>query len=92
MTTLTYECPECDGEGRATRSKWGGNDPNTWTVPCEACDRTGRRTRYCEGLFCTARATELVTFPDGASEPFCARCARTAREDAGMEAEPARVW
>lgn len=92
MPVLTYECPDCDGEGRATRSKWGGNDPDTWTVRCETCHGEGTRTRYCEGLYCTAAAEELVTFPCGSVEPYCARCAVTAREDAGMEPETRGFW
>jgi DnaJ-class molecular chaperone len=92
MPVLMCNCPECDGEGRVYRSRYGGNDPDGWMVRCDTCAGDGEYARVCEGMTCNSHATELVTFPCGSVEPYCARCAVTAREDAGMEPEPRGFW
>ena len=82
--TLTRTCEHCDGEGRIIRSRWGGSDPDTWFAEwCEQCD-DGVIAVMCEGLRCQEPATEFVTFEGGEVEPYCQRCARQARIDAGM--------
>jgi hypothetical protein len=90
--SVSHICPACDGEKRVLTSRWGGNDPDQWYIRCETCDGTGEKTQFCEGLMCKEIATELVTSPCGSVEPYCARCAVTAREDAGMEPEPRGFW
>ena len=90
--TIDHTCQSCGGECRVLTSRWGGNDPDQWYIKCEQCDSTGEREVRCEGLYCTAPAEELVTFPCGSVEPYCVRCAKTAREDAGMDCEQKGFW
>ena len=33
-------CEECE-DGLVYKSRYGGNDPDTWTVKCDECDGTG---------------------------------------------------
>jgi DnaJ-class molecular chaperone len=40
-------CEACGGEGHTLHSRYGGNDPDVWTVPCSACNGTG-------GVICEA--------------------------------------
>lgn len=35
------ECPMCNGEGKIWKSRYGGNDPDVWSVECQHCDGTG---------------------------------------------------
>ena len=82
--TLTRRCEHCDGDGRIIRSRWGGNDPDTWDAgPCQECEG-GLVAVMCEGLRCGEPAIEFVTFRGGEVEPYCASCAVQARIDAGM--------
>lgn len=76
--TLARICRTCGGEGRMIKSRYGGNDPDTWDAgPCENddCDN-GYEPIWCEGWRCSAPATELI---DG--EPFCDEHAREWRAD-----------
>lgn len=83
--TLTRECPDCE-EGRRYVSKWGGNDPDVWTVRCDRCDGTGELMLWCEGWKCHEPATELVR--DGTShDPYCAHCAALIRAEISEETE-----
>jgi len=44
-------CIRCGGEGREIKSKYGGNDPDTWDAgPCPACDGSGNHE--CENRGC----------------------------------------
>lgn len=36
-------CQTCDGEGQTYTSRYGGNDPNGWTVTCEDCGGSGNQ-------------------------------------------------
>lgn len=92
MTILMCECKDCHGEGKVYRSRYGGNDPDVTVIRCDTCAGDGEYVVFCEGLVCTAPAEELVTFPCGSIEPYCHRCAVTAREDAGMEPETRGFW
>jgi hypothetical protein len=46
---LTIVCAACGGEGRNIKSRYGGNDPDTWDAgPCLRCDETGYEFVSCE--------------------------------------------
>ena len=81
---LTCECPQCDGEGRVYKSRYGGNDPDTWTIRCDTCAGDGEIVRLCEAQRCDRHATELVTFAD-CTEPYCEHCAPEMRIEAVTE-------
>lgn len=49
---LTIICTACGGEGREIRSRYGGNDPDTWDAGvCERCDETGYEVVSCEACW-----------------------------------------
>ena len=82
---LTCDCPDCDGEGRVYKSRYGGNDPDTWTIRCDTCAGDGEIVRFCDKARCDRHATELVTFAD-CTEPYCAAHAVEMRREAVEEA------
>ena len=49
MTTqLTKHCDRCE-DGIIWKSRYGGNDPDTWRVgPCDNCEGTGVVTLFCD--------------------------------------------
>lgn len=74
---LTVICPDCGGEGREIRSRYGGNDPDTWDAgPCDRCDQTGYAVLQCDHC---GRADAIEWFDNDA---LCAACSTIAREDA----------
>ena len=89
---IQRDCPQCGGSGVISRDSRGGNDPDATEEDCFRCAGDGSIPVYCEGWNCLEFATEEVTFPCGSVEPYCARCAITAREDAGMDCEPKGFW
>ena len=77
MTALTAICRHCAGEGREIRSRYGGNDPDTWDAgPCEPCDATGYEVLCCDGC----PDLEAVEWFDGYK--WCAKCATEQKADA----------
>ena len=74
---LTIICPDCGGEGRKIRSRYGGNDPDTWDAgPCDRCETTGYAVLCCDGCD-NPKAVEW--FMGG---KWCVACAIIAKEDA----------
>lgn len=74
---LTRVCEECGGEGRHIKSKYGGNDPDTWDAgPCERCEG-GDIPLRCEAWRCNEPATELHE-----GDPYCAVHAKEWRQEA----------
>jgi DnaJ-class molecular chaperone len=42
MIFMEIECPQCAGEGRIWKSKYGGNDPDVWDAgQCPRCEGAG---------------------------------------------------
>jgi hypothetical protein len=83
-TLLFRICNTCEA-GTRWVSRHGGLDPDARPVRCDACDGTGEVVRYCEGWLCHRPANVLITFPDGASEPYCDACAVEMRAEAQAE-------
>lgn len=76
--TIMNICPECGGEGRRWRSKYGGNDPDVWDAgPCEHCDGAGYIPVLCDD--CRTPAVERI---DG--HPYCTTHADEIREEAKL--------
>ena len=82
--SLFRVCEACE-DGIKYKSRYGGNDPDTWPTRCDACDGEGTLVRYCEGWLCQKAAAVLITFPCGASEPYCDACAVEMRAEAEAE-------
>jgi hypothetical protein len=62
-------CASCSGEGRIIKSKYGGNDPDTWDAgECPSCSGSG--TALCEGKGCKEPACGFND--DG--EALCQEC------------------
>lgn len=81
---LTVECPECGGEGRIYRSKYGGNDPDVWDAgPCEDCDGTGEQPIGCEGCWGRRHPLDATEVFNGLS--YCADCAEIVRDEFAAE-------
>lgn len=54
---MRIACENCE-DGRIIKSRWGGNDPDTWDAgPCPECDGTGYKTAHCE--CCDRSATRI---------------------------------
>lgn len=76
MTALTRSCPDCGGEGRKIKSRYGGNDPDTWDAgPCERCEETGYVLVFCE--LCGEFGAEEIVRGD---LPMHASCAQAWRD------------
>lgn len=44
------DCESCGGEGHTLHSRYGGNDPDVWSVRCEACSGSGGFVCEAEGV------------------------------------------
>lgn len=44
------DCDACGGEGHTLHSRYGGNDPDVWSVRCEACAGAGGFICEAEGV------------------------------------------
>lgn len=77
--TLYAICPDCMGDGRHIKSKWGGNDPDTWDAgPCinDDCDN-GEVPVWCSG--CREQATEMYR-----GMAWCASCSTNEQHEDGL--------
>ena len=55
---MRIACEHCE-EGRLIKSRWGGNDPDTWDAgPCEECGGTGEIEVFCDS--CNKEATRVT--------------------------------
>lgn len=75
---LTRICPDCHGETRIWKSKYGGNDPDVWDAgPCpnDNCDR-GDVPIFCEAWKCGEPAVRIVE-----DAPLCEEHAREAEAE-----------
>ena len=73
---MILSCPNCNGEGRIFKSKYGGNDPDVWDAgKCETCDGSG--SHACEARGCIEIA---VAFNED-GEAFCEDCIAQWYED-----------
>ena len=66
---MRLACSKCQGEGRQFKSRYGGNDPDTWDAgECESCEGSGDQA--CEARGCKEPA---VAFNDD-GEALCEDC------------------
>ena len=66
-------CPHCCGEGVIWRSRYGGNDPDVWSVPCPGDCDDGEVTAMCDT--CPSLAT---VWREG--QWYCDPCLKDASE------------
>jgi hypothetical protein len=79
--TNPIPCPHCE-DGLRWVSRYGGNDPNVWSVECEDCEGTGVSICGCY----ERRGTNLFVCREVATEqtedgPCCAKHASLWHED-----------
>lgn len=84
---LTHTCPDCHGEMRMWKSRYGGNDPDVWDAgPCPNHDcEDGEVPIWCEGWKCHEAAVRIV---EGA--PLCDACARETEAEIRIAEEEER--
>lgn len=80
--TLYVPCPRCQGETIVWTSRYGGNDPDVWSIPCDndRCE-DGEVIVWCEG--CHNEAVEIV---DGL--PWCAAHAADMKAELALREGP----